>query len=178
MKKIILILLCFVFLFSGCEKLQKAEPYSSETREDVILNTKYEYCFDDESSIRCLWKNESFEKFSFHDTFELHILGDDGEWYRVSNGEQVIFNTDYSHGIDANSETNARYKIDLYTDGLKEGETYRISTYFFDESGNNYQIYAEFTCDNALAEEEMKEASDGMFTHRDDPQQGQISIGG
>jgi hypothetical protein len=71
-----------------------------------------------------------------------------------------------------------RYDIRLYSDGLKNGKTYRISTFFFDKNGNNYQAYAEFICDNALAEEEMKEVSNGMLSHREDPSYGgKLNIG-
>lgn len=169
MKKIIITLLCFVLLLSGCEKLQKAEPYYTETRDDVTFYTEYEYCFDDESSIRCFWKNESKDSLSFYDTFELHVLGDDGEWYRIMGKEPVTFNTNYCHGIDPESESSDRYDISVYTDKLDDGKTYRISTFFFDDNGNNYQVYAEFVCDNELAEEEMKKVSGGQFDKREDP---------
>ncbi|MBQ7874147.1 MAG: hypothetical protein IJ306_03165 [Oscillospiraceae bacterium] len=172
MKKIILILLCFVLLFAGCEQLQKAEPYYTETRDDITLKTQYEYYFDDESNILCVWNNESAEELYFHDTFELHILGDDGEWYRVSKGEEVTFNTGYSHFVEPDTESNNRYELSVYTKSLKEGETYRISTYCFDGNDNRYQIFAEFTCDNKLAEEEMKEVSGGYVGKRSDPEEG------
>ncbi len=171
LKKIILLVLCFIFVLSGCEKLVKAEPYYNETREDVVLNTQYEYYFTDEGSILCVWENKSSEDLSFYDTFELHML-EDGEWYKVSKGEAASFNTGYTHGIDPEGTSNARYDLRLYADSLKDGKTYRISTFFFDENGNNYQVYSEFTCDNALAEAEMKEVSDGMFSHREDPKKG------
>ena len=159
MKKVILLVLCFIFIFSGCERLEKAEPYYTESREDVTFSTQYKYYFADEEAAKCSWVNNSDEEFSFHDTFELHILGDDGEWYVVSKGDEVTFNTNYSHGVDGKSETYSRYDFGLYTDTLKNGETYRISTYYFDEDGNYYQVFAEFTCDDKLAEEEMKEVS-------------------
>ena len=169
MKKIILILLCFVLLLCGCEKLQKAEPYFTETREDVVLSAQYEYYFDDERRIRCIWKNESSEALSFYDTFELHVLGDDGEWYRIMDNEAPVFNTKYCHGIDPESESGNRYDISVYTDKLDEGKTYRISTFFFDDNGNNYQVFAEFICDNELAEKEMEKVSGGEFNTREDP---------
>ncbi|MBQ3530547.1 MAG: hypothetical protein IJA05_01335 [Oscillospiraceae bacterium] len=172
MKKIILILLCFVLLLSGCENLSKAEPYYTETKEGLSFSTQYKYIFDDETSIRCVWKNESSDSLSFYDTFELHLLGNDGEWYLVTKGGEVSFNTNYRHGIDPESESNARYDISVYTDKLKDGETYRISTYCFDDNGNNYQVFAEFTCDNKLAEEEIKEISGGLSSHRSDPSPG------
>ena len=170
MKKIILILLCFVFLFTGCEQLQKAEPYYTETRDDVTLRTQYEYYFDDESNILCVWSNESGEELFFHDTFELHILDEDGEWYKLSKGDEVSFNTNYRHGIEPESESNNRYELSVYTKGLKNGETYRISTYCFDDNGNSYQVYAEFICDNELAEAEMSELSGGAADKRTDPE--------
>lgn len=166
LKKIILILLCFVLLLSGCENLPKAKPYYHETREDVVFSTQYKYYFPDESSIRCIWKNEGSESLSFHDVFELHVLGDDGEWYLVSKGEEVSFNTNYCHGIDPESESGARYDISLYTDELKEGKTYRISTYCYDDNGNYSQVFAEFVCDSKLAEEEMSEMTNGAFDDR------------
>lgn len=172
MKKIVLILLCFVLLLSGCGNDIKAEPYYTETREDVSFSTQYKYIFDDETSIRCIWKNEGTDALSFHDTFELHVLGKDGEWYLVTKGEAVTFNTNYRHGIDPESETSSRYDVSLYIDKLKDGETYRISTYCFDDNGNNYQVFAEFTCDNNLAEEEIKDISGGLRDHRSDPEVG------
>lgn len=167
MKKIILILLCFVLLLSGCQQLQKAEPFYTETREDVTFNTQFDYYFDDERNIRCIWKNESEEEFSFYDVFELHVLENDGEWYVLSKGDEVSFNTNYCHGIDPKSETSSRYDLSLFTNKVENGKTYRISTYFFDESGNNYQVFAEFVYDNKLAEEEMKEVT-GQ-SNREDP---------
>ena len=172
MKKAILLVLCFIFIFSGCEKLEKSEPYYTETREDVVLSAQYEYYFSDEISVRCNWENKTSEEFSFYDTFELHILGDDGEWFVVNKGEEVSFNTNYCHGISPEGESTARYDLSVYTDKLKEGEIYRISTYFFDESGNNYQVFAEFTCDNELAEKELEKVSGGAADHRGNPQIG------
>ena len=49
---------------------------------------------------------------------------------------------------------------------ILDGKTYRISTYYFDNEENYYQVYAEFTCDNELAEKEMLEISDGMMGNR------------
>ena len=172
LKKIVLILLCFVLLLSGCKNLPKAEPYYTETRDDITFTTQYKYIFDDEPSIRCYWDNKSSESFSFYETFQLHILGDDGEWYLVSKGDEVNFNTNYSYGIDPEAQSNARYYISLYTDKLKDGETYRISTFCFDEEGKNYQFFAEFKCDNKLAEEEIKEISGGAAEHRGDYSEG------
>ena len=170
MKKVILLVLCLIFVLSGCGKLEKAEPFYTETKEEVVFSTQYEYYFDDEHSIRCSWENKTSEGFSFYDTFELHVLGDDGEWYVVSNGEEVEFNTAYCYGISADGISNARYDLSVYTEKLKEGESYRISTFFFDDNGNNYQAFAEFVCDNKLAEEEMKLASNGYSDHRTDPE--------
>lgn len=169
MKKIILLILCLVLMLAGCQNLVKAEPYYTETNDSVVLSTKYKYSFTDEGIVRCVWTNNSDIAYSFHDVFELHVLGDDGEWYLVSNGDEVSFNTNYSHGIDPQSESNAKYTISLYTDELKSGKTYRISTYFYDDDKNYYQAFAEFTCDDELAENELKESSDGLFSHRKDP---------
>lgn len=182
LKKIILILLCFVLLFSGCKPLQKAEPYYTETLDSVTFETQYKYYFDDESNILCIWNNKTDGEIYFHDTFELHVLGDDGEWYVVSNGDEVSFNTGYSHFVEPEIESKNRYELDVYTDGLENGKTYRISTYFFDESENYYQVFAEFTCDNELAEAEMTEVSGGYSDKRTDPEdveaESLIPIGG
>ena len=172
MKKIILIILCFVLLLSGCEQLQKAEPYYTETIDEVTLSTRYEYYFEDESNILCIWKNETDKEFLFQDPFELHILGDDGEWYRVSKGEEASFDTDHCHGVNPKSEANHRFELSVYTKGLKNGEKYRISTYCYDDDGNYYQVYAEFICSNELAEAEMKEISGGSVNKRIDPENG------
>ncbi len=166
LKKIIFLILCFVLILSGCENLPKAEPYYTETNDKIVFSTQYDYYFEDESSIRCFWNSTAGETFYFHDTFELHILGDDGEWYVVGN--EAAFNTKYRHGIDSGVQTSSRYEIDVYTDKLKEGEIYRISTYCFDGNENYYQVYAEFVCDNKLAEKEMKEVSGGIGK-REDP---------
>lgn len=174
MKKIVILILCFVLLLSGCKSLDKAEPYYTETRDDVTFSTKYEYSFTDESSIRCTWVNSGDESFSFQDVFELHVLGNDGEWYLVSNGKEANFNTDYCHGLDPQSETNSRYDLSLFTSKLDSGKTYRISTYYYDDNGNYYQAFAEFICDNDLAEAELKEASDGLFSYRGEPSEGSL----
>ncbi len=171
MKKLLLLLLCLVFVLSGCQQLEKAEPYYPETIEEVYLKTAYKYYFDDESNILCTWVNETDKEYMFQDPFELHIL-QGNEWYVVTKGEEPEFMTSYCHGISSSSEGNHRYEVSVYTDGLKQGETYRISTYFYDEDGNYYQAYAEFICDNKLAEEEMTEVSDGMAGHRKDPGKG------
>ena len=123
MKKVILLVLCLIFVLSGCGKLEKAEPFYTETKENVVFLTQYEYYFDDEHSIRCSWENKTDEGFSFYDTFELHVLGDDGEWYVVSKGEEVEFKTDYCYGISANATSNARYDLSIYIEDLKEGES-------------------------------------------------------
>lgn len=176
MKKIAVILLCFVLLLSGCRSLSKAEAFYTETRDDITLSTQYQYYFDDEGSVRCYWDNTGDDSLSFYDTFELHMLGDDGEWYVVDSGEEVSFNTGYCHGIDPRSRANARYSIELYTERLKDGKTYRISTFCFDDDGNNYQVFAEFTCDNKLAEEEMSEVSGGRYNKRGDPELGDFDV--
>ncbi|MBR3610148.1 MAG: hypothetical protein IKL57_01600 [Oscillospiraceae bacterium] len=168
MKKLLLIILCLVFAFSGCQSLEKAEPFYSETGENIEFKTEYKYYFSDETNILCLWTNLTEENIFFHDTFQLHKLGDNGEWYVVGDLEKAKFKTDYSHFVEPGEEftSNARYDITKFSAKLENGETYRISTYYFDESDNYYQIYAEFTCDNKLAEEEMLEISGGASDGR------------
>ena len=166
MKKLLIMLLCVVLLLSGCSK-QKAESYYEETGEGVSFKTEYKYYFSDEKKVFCVWENSCDETMFFHDTFQLHELGNDGEWYVVGNPEEVSFITIYSHGIDPETESRMEYDISLYTDKLTNGSTYRISSYYYDSEGNNYQVFAEFTCDNKLAEEEMYEISDGIVSKRD-----------
>ncbi len=168
MKKFILLLLCLVFVLAGCAQMDKAESYYTDTMEGVTFKTAYKYYFDDESNILCTWVNESDKNIKFQDPFELHILKD-GEWYKVTDGAEPAFNTSYCHGVDAKTEGNNRYEVSVYTDKLKDGETYRISTYYYDDDDNYFQAFAEFTCDNKLAEEEIEEISDGAVSHRKDP---------
>ena len=97
---------------------------------------------------------------------------EDSYFIRFNKGEEVNFNTNYCHGISPDGKSSARYDLSVYTDKLKEGEIYRISTYFFDESGNNYQVFAEFTCDNELAEKELEKVSGGASNYRENPQVG------
>ena len=166
MKKIILMLLCAVLLLSGCSQ-QKAEPYYEETGEGIRIETQYKYYFTDDKSVSCVWTNETDKEVNFYGTFELHELGSDGTtWYKVGNDENADFSTIFSYAAEPNGECNAKYDITIYTNKLEDGKTYRISTYYFDEDGNNYQVYAEFTCDNELAEKEMLEISDGMMGGR------------
>ncbi len=169
MKKILLLLLCFVLLLSGCEKFEKAEAFYPETNEDIILKTKYNYLFEDESNILCVWTNNTGRDFTTHSVFELHVL-EDGEWLKVTKGEPVAFNTNFLYGIDSEGESNQRYEVSVYTDKLKDGKEYRISTYCFDDDGNYYQVYAEFTCDNELAEKEIQEVTGGSASDRTDPE--------
>ncbi|MBR5310898.1 MAG: hypothetical protein IKU42_07230 [Oscillospiraceae bacterium] len=171
MKKILLIILCVVLLLSGCAQQQKAEPFYSESGEGVRFEAEYKYYFTDETIIGCNWYNETEGEICFHDTFRLEQLGKDGEWYLVDKGDEVSFNTKYCHGVYANTKSGMNYDISLYTNKISEGNTYRISTYYFDENDNYYQVYAEFICDNKLAEEEMFEISDGIVNNRQEHNQ-------
>ncbi len=175
MKKLVLLLLCLIFVLSGCEQLTKAENYYPDTKEDVYLKTVYSYYFDDENTVLCRWVNESDTEYECHDAFELHVL-EDGEWYVVNKGGEAVFNTKYTQGIKPQTESNSRYELSLYTDKLKDGKTYRISTYFFDDEGNYYQAFAEFICDNKLAEEEIAKVSEGTASHRENPTEGNKPI--
>ncbi len=167
-------LLCAVLLLSGCSQ-QKAEPYYETTGEGIRMETQYKYYFSDEKSVFCTWYNETDAKVNFYDTFELHELGKDGVWYKVENGEEPVFNTAYSHAVEPGKECRAKYDILVYTESLEEGKSYRLSTFYFDGDGNNYQIYAEFICDTTLAEEEMYEISDGMVRSRNESKYGGLS---
>lgn len=156
-------------VLSGCSTMPKAEPFYPETGENVEFKAQYEYYFSDESNVFCTWVNNTEGNIFFKDTFQLHELGDDGEWYLMGNPDDVEFKTDYAHFVEPGEKnaSNARYEISLFTGKLDEGKTYRISTYYYDEADNHYQIYAEFICDNNLAETEMLTISDGMFGNRD-----------
>ena len=169
MKKLLIIILCLVIALSGCKAMQKAEPFYPETGENVEFQTEYKYYFSDETNILCYWKNLTEENIFFHDTFQLHQLGEDGEWYVVGDIENAEFNTDYSHFVEPGEEniSNARYDITRFSAKLENGKTYRLSTYYFDGNGNYYQIYSEFTCSDSLAEEEMLEISGGASGGRD-----------
>ena len=170
MKKILLTIICVVLLLSGCSQ-QKAEPFYSESGEGVSLETEYKYYFTDEKVVGCLWSNDTEVEVCMHTTFRLEELGKDGEWYLVDTGDEVSFNTNFCYGVEAGTKSSINYDISLYTNKLDDGKTYRISTYYYDENDNYYQIYAEFTCDTALAEEEMLEISDGIVNNRDEHNQ-------
>lgn len=166
MKKLLLIILCVVLLLSGCSQQQKAEPFYSESGEGVRLETEYKYYFTDEKVVGCNWYNETEAEICMHTTFRLEELGKDGEWYLVDKGDEVNFNTNFCYGVEAGTKSRINYDISLFANKLIEGKTYRISTYYFDDNDNYYQIYAEFTCDASLAEEEMLEISDGIVNNR------------
>ena len=159
--------MCIAVLFAGCQSLEKAEPFYAETGENVEFKTEYKYYYSDELTFFCKWNNETEGNIYFHDTFELHQLGENGEWYRIGTPEDVTFNTSYSHFVEPGFESKAIYDLSLFTRNLDEGKTYRISSYYFDDNENYYQIYAEFTCSNKLAEEEMLEITNGAFSERD-----------
>lgn len=169
LKKILILVLCLAIVLSGCGKLEKAEPFYSESNENVVFETEYKYYFDDELTVNCHWSNSGDEDLCFMDPFELHVLGDDGEWYKLSLGEEVEFMTNYCHGLDAGTvDSNARYDLSVYTENLENGKTYRISTYCYNEEETDYyQVFAEFTCDNALAEEEIQNLTEGAASRRD-----------
>lgn len=179
LKKILLMLLCAVLAFSGCSK-QKAETYYNEYGESVSFETEYKYYFTDEKNVFCNWHNGTDKKINFHEVFQLHELGDDGEWYLVGNVEDASFNTKYSFFADPDSGCRVKYDISAYTDKLENGSTYRISTYYYDAEENYYQMFAEFICDDKLAEEEMYEISDGIVGKREEPEvhSGGLSIQG
>ena len=169
MKKIILMLVCAVLAFSGCSR-QKAETYYNESGEGVRLETEYKYYFSDEKNVFCTWHNDTDKTINFHEVFQLHELGSDGEWYLVGSTEDASFSTKYGYFADAGADCRFEYDISVYTDKLENGSTYRISTYYYDADGNYYQIFAEFVCDDALAEEEMYEISDGIIGKREEPE--------
>lgn len=170
LKKIIIFIFCFIILLSGCSNLEKAEAFYPETNENVVSKTQYSYYFSDELSVLCHWSNSGSEDLCFQDPFELHVLDDDGQWYKIMKKEEPSFKTNYCHGLDAGTENaNARYDLSLYTDKLENGKTYRISTYCYNEDETEYyQVYAEFICDDALAEEEMESLTDGSVSFRDE----------
>lgn len=158
-------LLCAILLLSGCSQ-QKAEPYYETIGEGISVNTQYKYYFTDEKSVTCIWTNNTDADIRFHEAFQLHELGSDGTWYKVGNDENADFSTIFCYMAESNGECNAKYDLTIYTDKLEVGKTYRISTYYFDNEENYYQAYAEFICDDELAEKEMLEISDGMMGNR------------
>ncbi len=152
MKKIFAFVLCFVLLFCGCDK--KAEPYFDKTPEGVTFTTNYQYYFTDETYIQVRWMNDTDKTFHFTDEFRLEKLSG-STWYLVSKKEAPVFNEEYYHYVEPHSKSSSIYHVDLYTDALVEGTTYRISTSCRDDEENYYQLYAEFICDNTAAEEEL-----------------------
>lgn len=161
MKKLIVLVLCLAFLLCGCD--QKAEPFYEGTNELVTLTPTYTYYFSDEPYMLCKWSNGTDGYIRFDDVFELQRLNSKGEWCVVKEKGEAEFNTSYCHGIEPNTESLARYDIELFAKSLDNGATYRISTYCYDEDGNYYQVYAEFICDDDLAEQELIELSNAAL---------------
>ena len=78
MKKLIVLVLCLVFLLCGCD--QKAEPFYEGTNELVTLTPTYTYYFSDEPYMLCKWSNGTDGYIRFDDVFELQRLNSKGEW--------------------------------------------------------------------------------------------------
>ena len=152
MKKILAFALCFVLLLCGCDK--KAEPYYDTSAEGVTFTTFYHYYFTDDTFVQVRWMNDTDKTFHFTDEFRLEKLSGN-TWYLVSEKEEPSFNEEYYHYVDPHSKSASIYHLDLYTDLLTEGTTYRISTSCRDDEENYYQLYAEFICDNEAAEAEL-----------------------
>ena len=161
MKKLIVLVLCLAFLLCGCD--QKAEPFYEGTNELVTLTPTYTYYFSDEPYMLCKWSNGTDGYIRFDDVFELQRLNSKGEWCVVKEKGEAEFNTSYCHGIEPNTESLARYDIELFAKSLDNGANSRISTYCYDEDGNYYQVYAEFICDDDLAEQELIELSNAAL---------------
>lgn len=157
MKKLIAAVLCLVFVLCGCS--QKAEPFYENAAEGVTLTPTYTYYFSDEPYMLCNWKNETEGDVRFHDAFA-ERLGSDGEWYLVKEKGNVEFNVDYCHLVEKGAESLARYDLESFAKKLDNGTTYRISTYYYDDNDNYYQVYAQFICDDEAAEKELSELSE------------------
>ena len=153
MKKLLLLALCIVFVLCGCDK--KAEPFYETTSDKITLTTDFHYYFSDDTFLLTHWSNQTEGTIRFTDEFRLEKLSGN-TWYTVSEKEAPLFNKDYLHILEPMSEGMARYDIDAYLDALEQQTTYRLSTYCFDESGNYYQVYAEFVCDDEAANIEIE----------------------
>lgn len=152
MKKLFVLVLCLALLFCGCDK--KAEPYFDKSPEGVTFETGFHYYFTDDAFVQVRWMNETDKTFHFTDEFRLEKLSG-STWYLVAKKGEPTFNEEYYHYVEPHSKSSSIYHIDLYTDALVEGTTYRISTSCRDDEENYYQLYAEFTCDNEAAEAEL-----------------------
>ena len=152
MKKLFVLVLCLALLFCGCDK--KAEPYFDKSPEGVTFETGFHYYFTDDAFVQVRWMNDTDKTFHFTDEFRLEKLSG-SIWYLVAKKGEPTFNEEYYHYVEPHSKSSSIYHIDLYTDALVEGTTYRISTSCRDDEENYYQLYAEFTCDNEAAEAEL-----------------------
>ena len=169
MKKALALALCLILLLCGCDK--KAVPYYEAPAEGVTLTSLYQYCYADEDGIFAQWVNNTDANIYFTDEFRLEKLSGE-RWVTVSKKEAPVFNTDYHHFVEPGIESLNHYDLTLYTDGLNDGVTYRISTYYYNDNGEYYQIYATFLCDEEKAEEEitkLMEQSAALAENSEDP---------
>ena len=154
MKKILIFALCLVLLLCGCDK--KAVPFYETSSDDITLTANFHYYFGDDKYILATWNNATDGIIHFTDEFHLEKLSG-STWYTVSGKEAPVFRDDYTHFLESMTEGAARYNLDLYLDELAQQTTYRVSTYCYDDNGKYYQVYAEFTCDDKAAENEIQE---------------------
>lgn len=153
MKKLFAILLTICLLLCGCT--QPSVPFTENTSDQITVEPEYHYVYPDDKALTLYWTNNTTEKIYMLKTYNLEMLSGDS-WVIVGNSEKADFDTSFSFMTSPGNTSNVTYDFRVYTDSLKEGNTYRISTFCFDDKGNEYQVFAEFICDAGLADEETK----------------------
>lgn len=160
MKKLIALVLCVLFLFCGC--MRKSEPFYEETNDNIVFEPYYHYVFADDESIRIQYTNNTENPIYFYDIYNLE-KDVNGTWMIIGDSRYKTFDTTYRHEVSPGSTSDARYYTKAYTETLVEGTTYRISTYCFDDEGHYWQVFAEVTCDDEKANDEIIEITNRLL---------------
>lgn len=144
--------LCLLLLLCGCDKA--AVPFYDETTDQVLFESLYNYCFTDDTYVFCNWTNNTGSEIYFTDDYAIDRQTKDGKWVNLVE-HKADEDYGYSHVVSSGNISMAKFEFD--GNELSDGTIYRVSTYCFDEAGNNFQVYAEFTCSDELAEAEIEE---------------------
>lgn len=152
MKKLFAFILVFCLLLSGCS----SKPYYENTSEDILVTPFYYYLFPDDTKLITEWTNNSDKAIYTYKEFKLEKLTDD-RWVTIGTTPNVEFEKTFRTKVSPGNTSSISYDLSIYGVAIKEGITYRISTYFFDADENYYQVYVEFICNEELANKETEE---------------------
>lgn len=141
-----------MLLLCGCDKA--AVPFYDETNDKIQFESLYNYCFTDDAYVFCNWTNGTNGEIYFTDDYSIDKQTKDGKWVNVLKKESDSSNN-YSHVVSSGNTSMSKFDFDTVVP--TKGTIYRISTFCYDENDNHFQVYAEFTCDDELAEAEINE---------------------